>query len=142
MRGIKLFLSGIVIFFICCGTVLAEGVESKTAEALPIQDPDLAVSSINFAPTPKEGRNIDLVKIGVMNRGRADAGKCVLGLSCVVIKCDEGNKCDEVSRSISAEISVPPLKQDEATVLEWRPASATQWAAGKYSFIANIDKYK
>ena len=139
MGKVKLFLGGIIIFFICFGIVLAEGVESKTVKALPL--PDLVVKSIDFVPVPKEGENIGSVKISVMNQGEADAGKCVLSLSCMVIKCNEGNKCDEVRRAISAEILVPPLKQGEEVGLEWRPASSIQWVGGKYSVVADIDKY-
>ena len=139
MKKIKLFLSGLVTLFICFGIVSAEGVESKTLKTSPM--PDLVVKSVDFIPVPKEGSDVGLVKISVMNQGDADAGKCVLGLSCMVIRCDEGNKCDEVSRSISAEILVPPLKQGEKADLEWRPASSIQWVGGKYSVVADIDKY-
>jgi len=140
MKGTKLFFGGIVILFICFVVVSAEGTE-PSMDTLPLSDPDLMVSSINFVPTPKDGGSIDLVKIVVMNRGQADADKCVLGLGCTVIKCNEGNKCDEVGRSISAEIPVPPLKQKEAVTLEWRPASPVKWIGGKYSVVADIDKY-
>lgn len=142
MKKVKLFLGGIVISFICSGIFLAEGVESKTAQALPLLTmPDLVVKSISFVPVPKEGSSIDLVKIDIMNQGNADAGKCVLGLNCMVIRCDEGNKCDEISRSISADILVPALKQGETIVLEWHPASPIRWIGGKYSVVANVDKY-
>ena len=141
MKGIKIFSSGVIVLFICLVIVLAKGAEPQTAGELNLSDPDLMVSSIRFIPDPKAGGNIDLVKIVVMNRGEAGAGKCILGLSCEVIKCDEGNKCDAVSRSISADIPVPPLRQKETANLEWHPASPVQWIRGKYSVVADIDKY-
>ncbi len=139
MKKAKLFLSGLALLFICFGMVSAEGIESKTLETLPA--PDLVIKSVNFVPIPKEGGSIDLVKISVMNQGGADAGRCVLALSCMAIRCDEGNKCDEISRSISAEILVPPLKRGESIDLEWHPASSIRWVGGKYSVSADIDKY-
>jgi len=139
IKRIKLFLIGIIVFFICSGIVLAEGTESKVANTLPL--PDLVVNSVDFVPVAKEGGVINLVKIGVMNQGKADAGKCILGLSCTAIKCNEGNKCDEISRLISADIAVSPLKQGEKADLEWQPTSSIQWVSGKYSVVADIDKY-
>lgn len=129
MRGVKIFLSGIAAFFICF----------EISFALPL--PDLAVNSIDFVPAPKEGRNIDLVKISVINQGKAGAEKCILVLSCVAVKCNEGSKCDEVSRLISADIAVPPLEQGEEVDLEWKPVSPIEWISGKYSVVAGIDKY-
>jgi len=129
MARIKLFLIDIIVFFVCFGI----------ANASPL--PDLVVESVDFLPPPKEGKNIDSVKISVMNQGKGEAGKCTLSLSCTAIKCNEGNKCNEVSRLISADIAVAPLKQGEKTVLEWQPDSSIQWVSGKYSVAADIDKY-
>ncbi len=139
MAKLKLFIINITFVFIFPAITLAESVESKSAGA-PFS-PDLVVNSVNFSPAPEEGRSIQSVKISVTNQGKADAGKCVLSLSCMAKKCNEGAKCSEISRLISADIPVPPLKQGEATEVEWRPASLIQWASGKYSVSADIDKY-
>ena len=139
MKEAKLFLSGMIALIICFGIISAEGAEQDAIKTLPV--PDLVIASMSFVPVPKVGSDIGTLKINVTNQGNADAAKCVLGLSCMVVKCDEGNKCDEVSRAISAEILVPPLRSGERTEIDWKPASPAQWIGGKYSVAACIDKY-
>ena len=109
------------------------------AEAAPL--PDLTVDSFACTPVPKEYGALESIRIRVSNKGNADAAACTLGLSCSVIKCYEGSKCEEVGRAIRADIAVPPLKKGEAKDLEWRPSSPVRWIPGKYSISADIDEY-
>jgi hypothetical protein len=132
MHRRKIFLICAVMVVICYGVVLAQ-----KAALLP----DLSINSVDFVPIPKENGSIDLLKISVGNQGEADAAACILGLSCTVIECNQGNRCEEISSLIHADIAVPAIKKGEKINLEWRPTSSTKWISGKYTVVAEIDKY-
>jgi len=125
------------IAFCSCFFLFISLVIAQAQELLP----DLQVDSVSFSPVPKENGAIDSAKISVSNQGKADAAECVLGLSCTAKQCNEGKKCDELSRLISADIAVPALKQGEKADLLWQPAAPMLWVSGKYSLVASIDKY-
>lgn len=131
MQSLKIFLICAAMTVICCVLLFAQ--------ATPL--PDLTVDSLDCVPIPKEYGPLDLIKICVANKGSADAAACTLSLSCAVIKCYEGNKCEDVSRLIHADIAVPPIKKGEITNLEWRPSLPVKWVPGKYSVSADIDEY-
>jgi subtilase family serine protease len=137
MRLHKIFLLLIAAFIIYSNPVLSFSSEQKPA--LPL--PDLVIKSVDLLPAPRENQPVNLIKIQVANQGDADASACVLGLSCVVAKCNEGDSCDRLSRLINGDIPVPALKKGEKVDLEWRPASNMIWVSGKYSLVAEIDKY-
>jgi len=137
MRYFKVFLIALVTLIICNGIVLAQTTEGKNA--LPL--PDLIIKSVVFVPVPKENGPVDVIRIQVANQGQADASACVLSLSCVASKCDEGNYCDKLSKLIRGDIAVPALKKGENTNIEWKPSSSVIWVSGKYSLVAEIDKY-
>lgn len=118
---------------------IAQGLDSRSDKALTY--PDLAVNSIKVVPEPKEGRAIDSVVINIMNRGEVDSAECTIGLSCEVIKCDDGDRCAAIGRAIAADVPVPALKPREATDVEWRPSVPLTWFSGKYAIICYIDKY-
>jgi len=147
MKKLSLFLICTGVVIICCGVILAQAAETKAIESgkqvmnKTVLLPDLIIKSVDFYPVPKENELIGLVKISVVNQGAADAATCTLGLSCVVAKCNEGNKCEETSRLIRANITVPALKKGQILDLEWKPASPIEWVSGKYSVVAEIDKY-
>ncbi|MDD4899036.1 MAG: CARDB domain-containing protein [Candidatus Omnitrophica bacterium] len=130
MKQVRIIFSS--LFFLFISLIIAQAQELL---------PDLQVDSINFTPVPKENGAINSAKISISNQGKADAAACVLGLSCTVKQCNEGKKCDELSRLISADIAVPALKQGEKADLLWQPAAPMLWVSGKYSLIVSIDKY-
>jgi hypothetical protein len=139
MRAIRLFLCAIGVLSGFSLSAAAQELDSRTGKALPY--PDLAVNSISVVPEARAGKSIDVIIINIMNRGEIDSAECALGLSCEVIKCDDADKCNEIGRALSGEISVPVLKPREAVNLEWRPESPISWVMGKYAIIAYIDKY-
>jgi len=134
----------------CWRIVLTEAAEVKAADAQGSAGqeakkstllPDLRVGSLDFLPVPKEGGYLESIKIHVANNGKAGAAGCVLGLSCMVAKCNEGSRCGEISSLIQADIIVPALKKGEEIDLAWKPAQSVKWVSGKYSIVASIDKY-
>ncbi|MDD5427715.1 MAG: CARDB domain-containing protein [Candidatus Omnitrophica bacterium] len=138
MRRAKIF-PGFIILLICFCAVPSGYAGSNLSKAQAL--PDLVINSIDFIPAPEHKGRIEEVRMGVVNKGPGDAAGCVLNLTCRVVKCDEGDSCDEFSRAIAGDIAVPPLKRGEKAEVTWRPASPMRWVAGKYSVAAGIDKY-
>jgi len=142
-----------VIIPIYCGILYAQEPLSKATEAFSIDGevlegaaaarlPDLTIESINFTSLPQAGELVGPIKINIANLGSGDAKKCSLRLSCMVVECSKNNsECLDVGRLIFGIITVPPLKAGEKVVLEWKSLSPAKWSAGKYSLVAEMDRY-
>jgi subtilase family serine protease len=139
MRAKRICIVAIAVVCIGASAACAQGLDSRSEKALAY--PDLAINSINVVPEPRDGRDIDVIVINIMNRGDAGSPECTLGLSCEAIECKGGDKCKDISRAISADIPVPALNPREARNIEWRPPAGLKWVMGKYAIIAYIDKY-
>ncbi len=132
MKIIKTFIIGLAGIFILLPAAFAE---------VNVLFPDLVVESVDFRPAPKENGIIESVEIVVANKGTGGAGECILTLDCEVIRCYMGRQCDMVSHLVNGSIFVPALKSGEKTNLQWKPSSPINWVPGKYSVVAEIDRY-
>lgn len=132
MKSFKAYIVAMAAIFICLPAALAE-----TNVVLP----DLVVESVDFHPAPKENGIIESAEISVINKGAGGAQECILALDCEVIKCYMGRQCDMVSHLVNGNLFVPALKSGEKVKLQWKPSSPINWAPGKYSVVAEIDRY-
>lgn len=139
MRNLRVILAVLVVVLFYFNAAAAQSPEAGSAQTQPTAD--LMIESVDFVPPPQEGSTVDSVKICVMNQGKADAQSCVLSLRCNVTGCNEGDQCDQMSRLINGEVTVPAIKSNQKACVEWKPQAPVKWISGKYYLVAEIDKY-
>ena len=127
----------VFVLFVGGGILFAQVPQAKKKSPMP----DLEVKEINIIPEPKEGAVLNSVKILVLNEGTADAAANKMQISCMVAGCRPGGNCEAVSSKVRGIIDVPVIKKGTIAEITWVLPSSVKWVEGKYTILAEVDKY-